>query len=885
MPEALPALHASADLPDDFSPQRWPEARLSCAQVKARDAAFRQWQAQCFARFDHAEILIEQRTRFIDALLHRLWQQCGLADCPALCLLATGGYGRRELHPLSDIDLLIVSDAPPDADQQARISDFLTFLWDLHWQVGHSVRTLHDCLQTDDLTVATTLIEARRVSGDPHLYQTLQQHLFSDTFWPSAHFFAAKVAEQQQRHQRYHGTSYRLEPDLKNSPGGLRDLHILYWIARRHFAVSTFEEMIAVGFLTAEECQTLRACQRLLWRLRFALHLEVRRYDNRLLFEHQLNVAQRLRYGGEGNTPVETMMKAFYQASHQVAELNALLLALFQQTILRPNATPVAVPLDAAFERQGDQLALRDSASFTREPALIMRLFRLLATEPDLRGIAAPTLRQLHAALHRLRAPLCHSPAARADFLTIMRTPGAMQRAILPMHRHRVLGAYLPAWRRIEGQMQFDLFHVYTVDEHTVRVLLNLERFGDPQTAAAYPLCAELWSRLPRRELLLLAALFHDIGKGRHGDHAELGAEEAERFARLHRLSARDSRLISWLVRHHLLMSMTAQRRDIHDLTVVRTFSAQVESQLRLRYLFCLTVADIRATNETLWNSWKQSLLHELWFAADKQLRLGSPAVPALRARLRAHQVQALHCLALSEEEQRRLMPIWRRLGARYFLRHTPAQIAWQARHLLRYPLTTPRVFINPQPEHGGTEILLWSPDRPHLFAAVAGALDRHNLHIWDAQIFTSRDKLAIDTFIVTAPDGQPLAENRHAELCQTLTAAITQPHYRPGKARALSGRLRSFQIEPQIRFLHTHSARRTCLELVALDQPGMLARIGELFARLQLFLYSARITTIGERVEDRFILADRHQRALSTALQTILRQELTATLASTDKQ
>ena len=863
-----------------LSPHLLPDDDLSRDNCKEYLSRFLGWLHERFDAGDNIIELVATRSLYMDQLLTRLWHKFGFDQETHLTLIAVGGYGRGELHPHSDIDLLILYEGDDlDEGLGLRIGEFIALLWDLKLEVGQSVRNVAECTQQGlaDITVATNLIEARYITGNLGGFETLQQATRPEVFWPSEDFFRAKRAEQAQRHQQFLGTAYKLEPDLKSNPGGLRDIQTLAWVARRHFGATTLYEMTSHGFLNRAEYRELLDCQNFLWKVRFALHMAINRGDNRLLFDRQRTVAEMLGFEGEGNRPVEQMMKRFYQTVRRVSELNEMLLQLFDEAILGNTAMDVRRISDE-FQLRGRLIDAVDAELFAQDPAAILRLFYQIAQHPEIAGIHSATLRQLREARRKLDCWLQEIPECRRLFMALLRHPNGIGQPLTLMHKYGILAAYLPQWNLIVGQMQFDMFHAYTVDEHTHRLLKNIHHFPTSASRQTHPLCHEIVNRLRKPELLCIAALFHDIAKGRRGDHSELGAVDALEFCQLHGLDRYESRLVAWLVRHHLLMSVTAQRRDIHDPEVVTDFAQKVRDEQHLDLLYCLTVADICATNDSLWNDWKGTLLRELYFTTQKALRQGLENPPDIRLRIRENQRQARQLLSQRHLNDASITALWSDFKADYFLRHSPEQIAWHSRHILEQEGAgeTPLVTIGKHPTRGGSEVFIYCRDTPNLFATVASALDQKNLNIHDAQIMSSRSGYVLDTFIVLEPNGEPISPNRTATIRKALEKALQEPGKLVLRNKPLSRRHRQFSVPTRVVFLpHKGENRHTLLELTALDTPGLLARIGAVFQQCGLSLHAAKITTIGERVEDFFSLTNRAGEPLTQAEQLALEEKL----------
>ena len=821
--------------------------------------------------------IVSTRCQHVDKLLQQQWCAHNLELYP-IALVAVGGYGRGELHPQSDVDLLFLTEGELTHDAEQALSAFIAFIWDAGLEVGHSVRTIEETLEQGraDITVATNLLESRLLCGPQALFTLLYRNIRQDDFWPSSEFYVAKRDEQTARHCR--ASAFDLEPNLKSCPGGLRDIQTVAWVAMRHFNAEKFEELVFHGFLEPIELDELLEAQDFLWQLRCSLHLISGRDENRLLFDLQPQVAKLMGYEDNTQLAVEQMMKNYYRTVRRVMELNQMLLQLFKRATLGHIKALEVVPIDDNFQRRGIFIESLHSDLFDT-PENILQLFLLVAKNSNIQAIYAVTLRGLRRARRAQLQPLMYHESCRMLFMQILRHPRGIV-ALSLMHKHGVLSAYLPAWRAIEGQMQFDLFHAYTVDEHTHRLLLNIESFSQPEQKEEFPLGSVLINQLPKKGLLVLAAIFHDIAKGRGGDHSKLGATDALDFCKLHGMNDHDGRLVSWLVENHLVMSVTAQRRDISDPDVVADFAERVRDAVHLSYLYCLTVADICATNEKTWNSWKGSLLRDLYFSTQRVLSRGKEKPVDIRARVREHQAKAKKELLRRGIKEKDLDALWQRFKADYFLRSQPNQIAWHAEAIIKHKQDETLVLISKHVTRGGTELFVYGKDKPKLFATVMAILDNKKITVHDASIMTSKDNYALDSFVILEQDGEPVSQlSRIQGIKKTLIKALSNETPKLPKFRNLSRKMKPFKVATQVSFPTTRSHGKSMMELIALDSPGLLARVGEILYRCEITLLAAKITTIGERAEDFFLLQSADGQQLDAMQQAKLREALTSAL------
>ena len=875
------------------------ELALKTSPIGAFKKAIRHAREVLDARFSAGRAirhLIEDRAWLVDQILQEAWHQFSWQHSGEIALVAVGGYGRGELHPYSDIDLLILLAENDHEMYREPIEGFLTLLWDIGLEVGQSVRSVQECADEAraDLTVITNLMESRTIAGPEPLRQRMQVVTSPEHMWSSEDFFQAKRQEQRTRHAKYNDTEYNLEPNVKGSPGGLRDIQTILWIARRQFGSLNLKAMTAEGFLTETEHSLLDESQDFIWKVRYALHMLAGRSEDRLLFDHQRRIAGLLGFSdSEGKQAIENLMQAYYRAVMTVVELSDLIMQNFEEVILPTSAPGPAQPLNKRFQVRDGYLEASDDKVFQHKPFAIMEIFVLLAQQPELRGVRAATIRLLRESRHLIDDEFRSDLRNTSLFIELFKSREGIHRNLRRMSRYGILGLYLPEFGRIIGQIQHDLFHIFTVDAHTLNLIKHLRKLSKPGVSEKFPLASETLEQLPKSELIYLAGLYHDIGKGRGGDHSELGAVDAAEFCARHHLPEWDSQLIVWLVQQHLVMSTTAQRKDISDPEIIHEFALLVGDQTHLDYLYVLTVADINATNPTLWNSWRASLLRQLYSSTKNALRRGLENPLDREEKIRQTQSAALDLLLRNGIDREAAEQLWTQLGDDYFLRHDGSDLAWHTEAILQHAnLHQPLVLIRETTQRefeGATQIFIYAPDQHDFFAVSVAAMAQLNLSIQDARIITSTSHFTLDTYMVLDADGASIGDNpkRIEDIRKGLISALKNPDdYMAIIQRRVPRQLKHFAFPPQVNISTDASCEFSILELSAPDRPGLLARIGQIFLEFDLSLLNAKIVTLGERVEDVFYIIDAQQQPLNDpALCAQLQQAIITKLADADSQ
>ncbi len=832
--------------------------------------------------------MLQKLARHTDTTLQKLWL---LADFgPDACLVAAGGYGRGELFPHSDVDvvLLLPDDSAVDDNPQlkAKIETFISNCWDSGLEIGSSVRTVAECVleAAKDVTVQTSMLEARLLVGSKKNFTRLQEQLAG--VLDAKAFFVAKTLELRQRHNKFENTPYALEPNCKESPGGLRDLQIILWVARAAGLGKSWDELAKNGLATTFEVRQIKANEALLCLIRARLHLLSGRREDRLVFDLQTAVAESFGYASQIDTngrllrrSSEALMKRYYWAAKAVAQLNQILLLNIEER-LNPNTYPL-IPINERFSDKAGMLEVACDDLYVRDPHAILETFLIYEATVGIKGLSARTLRALYNARSLMTAKFRNDPVNRNTFVQILQQPEGITHAMRLMNQTSVLGRYLWVFRKIVGQMQHDLFHVYTVDQHILMVLRNVRRFFTAEHSHEYPMCSQLAAGWDKPWILYVAALFHDIAKGRGGDHSELGCKDVRLFCRQHGIASEDANLAEFLVREHLSMSRIAQKEDLSDPEVITSFAKRVGNERYLTALYLLTVADIRGTSPKVWNAWKGKLLEDLY---RYTLRVLGGRAPDADAEVEARKREALTTLALHAEPFEGHKALWGTLDVSYFMRHDASDIAWHARQLSRH-VGNAKVIVRARRSSAGEgmQVLVYTPDAADLFARICGYFDQAGFSILDAKIHTAKNGYALDTFQVVSPDLN--SENDHfrelaamveAELGRTIETRGSLP---PPSMGRLSRRVKSFPIAPRVDLRPDEKAQRWLLSVSANDRAGLLYLIARVLAHHNINLQLAKVTTLGERVEDTFLIDGpelQHNRA-QIAIETELLQALNA--------
>ncbi|MCQ8896038.1 [protein-PII] uridylyltransferase [Limnobacter humi] len=797
------------------------------------------------------ENALRNRSKAVDKALSSLWKSMDFPD--EYALVAVGGYGRGELFPYSDVDVLVLLDREPEGADVEKLEQFCGSGWDIGLEIGHSVRTYEQCIEeaNKDITVQTALVESRLICGNALHFKLLQEGLEKSLDVKT--FFRKKTLEQRQRHAKYHETPYSLEPNCKESPGGLRDLHVLLWVAKAAKLGNSWAEMAVHGLITPFEAAKLRNNERILKKIRYQLHVTTGRREDRLVYDVQTPLAESLGYAPNGaKRSSEQLMQRYYLAAKAVMVLNTILLQNIEISIFGANS--LETPIDDDFQEADGLLDIRHDRVFAERPSAMLRAFIVMAQHPELKGMSARLLRQLWHDRVRINSEFRANPVNKTLFIEFFKQPQGIVHELRRMNETSVLGRYLPAFRRIVGQMQHDLFHVYTVDQHIMQVVRNLRRFTMDEHAHEYPFCSQLMANFEDHWILYIAALFHDIAKGRGGDHSTLGEVDAADFCQSHDLGDEHTDLVTFLVRHHLTMSNTAQKKDLSDIEVLKEFAAIVKTPRRLTALYLLTVADIRGTSPKVWNAWKGKLLEDLYRYTLKMLGGEAPTHRQMLAEQQAEAKRILRLYALSDDVQDKL---WKQLDVSYFLRQGPSDIAWHTRHLYwRVDAAQPIVKARWSPLGEGLDVLVYTRDEPDLFARICGYFDSKNLSILDAKIHTTTHGYALDSFLIQQDSGAGFDREFLSLLEADLQDRLgkRQPLADPVLGR-MSRQSKHFPIRPTVDLVPDEKGNQYLLSVSATDRTGLLYSITKLLAKYRVNVQTAKIMTLGGRAEDTFLI------------------------------
>ena len=832
-----------------------------------------------FYQGEQTSVLIAEKTSFIDLILRHAWNKFDWDE--KISLVAVGGYGRGELHPQSDVDLMLLIRSGKPSRYREDIEGFLAFLWDIQLKIGHSVRSISDCIQAakDDITIATNLMETRTICGEEGLRRLMVKktgasRIWPLKIWPSNKFFQAKLLEQNERHEKHGNTEYNLEPNIKEAPGGLRDIQMINWVAKRHFNVDSLEELIGDDFITSEEYLRLKRDEAFLWKVRYCLHLTAERPEERLLFDHQRKIAKIFNYeDGEKRLGVEQFMQHYYQVVLSIRELNDVLLQYLDEVIIRKDRAKENYLLNERFIVRNQHIETTSDHVFAKHPSALLEIFCLLGENKNILGIRAATIREIRQYRKLIDQPFRNSSAHKALFLRLLRSPHSMTTQLQRMTRYGILGRYLPEFGKIIGQTQHDLFHQYPVDAHTLQLIKNMRTFDKPEVAHNFPMTAHVYKQLPKPELAFIAGLYHDMGKGRGGDHSVLGAVDAANFCKRHGLSEEEVKLVSWLVENHLLMSSTSQRSDISDPDIIHKFAKVIGTQVRLNYLLVLTVADIIATNPALWNSWKASLMAQLYTETKKALSRGLENPVSRESWVLNTKTAAIKEMAKDNVNSEIVKKIWGDLDGEFFLKESADDIArYTVAISKKEDIAIPVILIKDKGVEApvATQIFIHTNGLYNVFPITAATLDKLQLRILDASLHRDTKENTFDIFYVLNESGKPFGGQ--TKVIAQIEAALKKAFQNTNQSvvdvqRRIPSTLKQFSMATIVNISNDIDKMSTMLEVITPDRPGLLMHLGQIFMKFNLRLLSAKISTLGERVEDIFHLVDMGYQPLSDPL------------------
>ncbi|MCK9388361.1 MAG: [protein-PII] uridylyltransferase [Sulfuritalea sp.] len=852
-------------------------SRRLAARARQRLTAGQQALTAAWREGKDGAALLSGRTTLVDSVLLEVWTALAMPENCAL--VAVGGYGRGELYPGSDVDLLILVADEQHMSRESgaapQLEQLIGLLWDIGLDIGHSVRSVNQCLDEADrdITVETAMLEARYLAGTRTLYDDFEQS-YKAALHPVV-FFKAKQLEQAERYAKFSDTPYSLEPNFKEGPGGRRDLQVIQWVARAAGIGDDWPSLAKAGLITASEVSQFKRVDRLLRDLRIELHVLVGRREDKLLFDHQEKLALAMGIGPtHAKRAAEVLMQRYYRNAKLVTQLNALVMQVLADRLLPARQGPPVI-IDEYFQVVREQLDVREEDIFQRFPRAILECFLLQMQRSELKGMTPRTLRALWRAQGCIDTEFRRDPQNRALFLQLFQQPHLIH-ALRRMNQYDILGRYLPAFGHIVGQMQHDLFHVYTVDQHILQVMRNMRRFAQPEFAHEYPFCSRLMAGFENRWLLYVATLFHDIAKGRGGDHSQLGKKDAARFCRDHGITGDDAELVVFLVERHLTMSHVAQKQDLADPEVILAFARMVGDLRRLTALYLLTVADIRGTSPKVWNAWKGKLLEDLFRMTASVL--GGTAVLQLTGvaerQEEARSILRRHGLRPDVEVE-----LWSHLDTGYFMRHAADEIAWHTRVLYHRPDSAQPVVkarLNPMGE--GLQVMVYVRDQALLFARLCGFFARLGYSIVDAKIHTTRHGYALDSFVVFASDATQVYRDMIGLIEHGIVEQLIQQGPLPP---AISGRLsrqvRHFPVTPEVDIRADERGNQYLMSVNAADRPGLLYAIARVLGQHGITLHTAKIATLGERVEDVFLISGKELAQTATLVR--LEQDLLTVL------